>query len=352
MTLDGGGEPDEIWVRWLAVTDFYASGPRDRHYTIDRLSGEIRFGNGRQGLIPPLGRNNIRLTQYRSGGGARGNRAADTIVELKSSAPYIENVINHEPATGGAEQEALDRVKERGPAGLRHRNRAVTAQDLVDLAYAAAPEIARVAAIVPAFDPYQLWLDPGPTVRSTSSHAEVRAGQCGLVIVPYGRVACPTPDLHLIERVRRYVLERSSATTDLWVAGPEWVAVGVSTSIVPTSLALADVVVANIQTALNNYLHPLSGGAQGRGWAFGIVPHRSDFFGVLEGVAGVDHVRTLTLTLTPMTVHGDQDALRTWLQRTQTQTTALTDEERGWQSWINRSLVFAGEHTIRVVLER
>ncbi len=33
VTLDAAGQPDEIWVRWHAVPDFYQSGPRDRHYT-------------------------------------------------------------------------------------------------------------------------------------------------------------------------------------------------------------------------------------------------------------------------------------------------------------------------------
>lgn len=351
VRLDATGEPDEIWVRWLPVADLYSSGPRDRHYVIDRLSGEIRFGNGRQGMIPPLGQNNLRLTHYRSGGGAHGNRAAGQVVELKSSVPYIDSVTNHEAATGGAEQEALDRVKERGPTGLRHRNRAVTAKDLEDLAYAAAPDVARVAAIVPTFDPYQLWMNPGGGSGATAEHAAVHAGECGLVIVPHGDEARPTPGLHLIDRVRHYVQERSSATAELWVAGPEWVAVSVNVSVVPVSLALADLVIANVQNALNHYLHPLTGGVQGRGWPFGLTPRRSDLYALLETVTGVDHVRTLEVTLTPITAHGNQDELRTWLQRTQTHSTALTDVERGWQSWVNRSLVFAGEHTVRVVLE-
>ena len=351
VMLDASGEPDEIWVRWQAVSDLYGSGPRDRHYVIDRLSGEIRFGNGRQGLVPTPGQNNLRLTYYRSGGGTHGNRATGEVVELKSSVPYIESVSNLEPATGGAQQEGLERVKERGCASLRHRNRAVTAQDLEDLAYAAAPNIARVAAIMPTFDPYQLWLDPESPAGGAPDHAAVHAGESGLVIVPDGREARPTPGLHLIERVRRFVQERSSATADLWVAGPEWVAVSVNVSVAPTSLALADVVIANVQNALNYYLHPLTGGVQGYGWPFGVIPRRSDLFAMLETVDGVDHVRRLEVTLAPITAHGDQDELRTWLLRTQTQSTALTDVERGWQSWVSRSLVFAGEHTVRVALE-
>ena len=351
LTLDAAGQPDEIWVRWHAQSDLYASGPRDRHYTIDRLSGDIHFGNGHQGMIPPLGQNNIRMASYRYGGGARGNRTSATIIELKSSVPYIDSVINHEPSRGGAEQEALERVKERGPAGLRHRDRAVTAQDLEDLAYTATPEVARVRAIVPIFEPYQLWLDPGVTARDTSLHAQVNAGGGGLVVVPRSNDTQPTPSLSLLEQVRGYLLDRISATADLWVAGPEWVAVAVNATIIPTSLQTADAVVGSVRAALNRFLHPLTGGTHGRGWDFGAVPRRSDFHALIEALGDVDHVRTLSVTLTPVTARGEQEELQAWLQRTQRATTALSDEQRRLQDWVERSLIFSGTHDIHVVLE-
>ena len=90
MTLDAAGQPDEIWVRWHAVPDFYDSGPRNRHYTADALTGEIRFGDGATGMIPPQGQNNIRIT-YRTGGGEEGNLDTGTIVELKSGVPYLDS---------------------------------------------------------------------------------------------------------------------------------------------------------------------------------------------------------------------------------------------------------------------
>ncbi|MGI9303720.1 MAG: hypothetical protein ACR2RB_13620, partial [Gammaproteobacteria bacterium] len=104
VTLDATGQPDEIWVRWHPVSDFYSSGSRDRHYIIDAATGKLRFGDGRYGLLPPVGQNNVRIT-YRTGGGVRGNRPANTVAQLKSSVPYIDAVTNHEPATGGVAQE-------------------------------------------------------------------------------------------------------------------------------------------------------------------------------------------------------------------------------------------------------
>ena len=58
-TGDIGGQPQAqdagVWVRWHQVPDFYASGPRDRHYVLDPLTGEVRFGDGSPGDDAPPG---------------------------------------------------------------------------------------------------------------------------------------------------------------------------------------------------------------------------------------------------------------------------------------------------------
>ena len=59
----------EGWIPWEPVSDFGQSGPNSRHYMLDRLTGEIRFGDGRRGMVPPRGGDNIRASRYRTGGG-------------------------------------------------------------------------------------------------------------------------------------------------------------------------------------------------------------------------------------------------------------------------------------------
>jgi hypothetical protein len=41
------------------------------------------------------------------------------------------------------------------------------------------------------------------------------------------------------------------------------------------------------------FLHPLTGGLDGAGWAFGRKPYRSDLYALLEATPGVDHVQLL-----------------------------------------------------------
>ena len=46
---------------------------------------------------------------------------------------------------------------------------------------------------------------------------------------------------------------------------------------------------------LKEYLHPLTGGNEKKGWEFGRGVHISDIYAMLEGINGVHHVANLRL---------------------------------------------------------
>ena len=305
---------EAVWVRWQEVPDFYNSQTKDRHYIVDRQSGKIQFGDGQSGMIPPRGRNNIRLIKYRTGGGFWGNTAAQTITELKTTIPYIDSAINPEAATGGTEQESLEHLKERSPQRLRHCDRAVTAQDFADLALETSLDVARVKIItpemvVPNFNPLleELWLEPEKNGQVSQKKTniegneikvfnhEIRAGIVHAIIVPHSVDRQPTPSLTLLTRVEQYLQARFVPTMKLRVSGPKWQEIRVITEIVPVSLENADSVILAVSDRLHSFLHPLTGGTQGLGWSFGRKPHHSDLYAVIEAVPGVNYVRALDI---------------------------------------------------------
>jgi hypothetical protein len=293
---DAAGRPLEVWVRWHQVPDFHASGPRSRHYTLDRLSGEVRFGDGEQGMIPPPGRSSLRMALYRTGGGVQGNRPADNLTELKTTVPYVDSVTNLEPAGGGSAAETLDAVRLRGPRTLRHRDRAVTIADYEDLAREATPEVA--------------------LVRGFAARGATDAGVVVLIVVPRSEATQPIPSIELVNRVQGHVRERLTPTARLVVRGPEWKEVAVSAEIVPAVLEEAGTVRTEVIARLRTFLHPLTGGPDRLGWPFGRKPHPSDLYAVIEATPGVSHVRRLEVQETEI--------------------------------WSDDFLVFSGEHRIAI----
>lgn len=76
----------EGWRKWSSVSDFSGSGPDDRCYTIDRVSGIIKFGDGKRGMIPPV--DSIIRASYRVGIGAN-----DQANLCKSDRTYLEELL-------------------------------------------------------------------------------------------------------------------------------------------------------------------------------------------------------------------------------------------------------------------
>jgi Baseplate J-like protein len=308
---DAAGRPREIWVRWHEVPDFYASASRDRHYVLDHLTGEIRFGNGINGRIPPVGPSNLRLSVYRTGGGLAGNRPAGTITQLKTTVPYLDKVTNPEAASGGAEAEPIPALLDRVPRTLRHRDRSVTPEDYEDLTMAT-PGVAR-ALCVPLRD-----------LAADALGADATPGVVSVVVVPRTADAKPLPTLDLLGRVERTLAARTPVTSSLAVVGPLYLKVDVQAEVAVTSLDQVGNVESAVQERLAAFLHPLTGGLDGAGWGFGRAPHRSDLMALIEAVAGVDHIRFLGIVET---------------------------EDRPGVRETGRYLVHSGQHQIDLVLE-
>jgi predicted phage baseplate assembly protein len=267
------------------VPDFYGSKGRDRHYVLDHLTGEVRFGDGLSGLIPPPGVGNLRLTRYRTGGGVQGNLPAGAIAQLAITLPYIDSVVNREPAAGGADAESLEALRERAPRLLRHGGRAVSRDDYEDLAIQASPEVAR-AHCVPLWDRSSVEVFNPPATQPKGGHVTV-------VLLPRSDSPKPLPSMELVGRVQAYLDARRLPDVKLHVVGPDYLSVTVTAAVVAVSIEAASRL--DVKEVLARFLHPLTGGVDGRGWPWGRKPHLSSLYRCIEAIPGVDHVQTLTV---------------------------------------------------------
>lgn len=278
VVAEDAGRPLEIWVRWTEAPDFYASGPRDRHYVLDHLAGTVQFGDGISGMIPPMASGNIRMRSYRTGGGVQGNKPAGAITELRTTVPYVQGVTNYVAASGGAEAETYESLIERMPRTIRHSGRAVTYEDYEDLAMLASPEVARA--------------------RCVRFYDEKDVGKVALLVVPRSADAKPIPSLEMKKRVEEFIEQRNAPLVQLTVEEPEYVEVSVIVDIAPISLEAAGRLKQVVPERISRFLHPLVGGFEGEGWGFGRKPHLSDLYYLIEAIPGVDHITSLVMNMT------------------------------------------------------
>ena len=276
---DDSGNVAEFWVKWDEVPNFLDSASGDRHYSIDRTSGEIQFGDGIHGMIPSIGTNNIKAI-YSTGGGKSGNIPATNISKLQSTITFVDKVYNPVASDGGSDTEEVEALIERAPFVLKHRNRAVALLDYQLLVKEASNKVARVKIL--------------PNLNAEGDHIP---GMITIVIVPESADLKPIPTPELRHIVERYIKERCSNLAKLNVIKPSYVVVKISAIIVTDRIDAIPVIEQKAKSQIIDFLHPLYGGLEGKGWDFGAVPCISDIFPLFERIDNVNHVSEIAIQL-------------------------------------------------------
>jgi hypothetical protein len=285
----GGGPAIPAWRAWQQRPDLDASGGSDAHVVLDETSGQVSFGDGNRGRIPPSGV--PLLAAYRTTAADAGNVAA---AEIDALAPSLRNWLQFDPigfhafatsaggldqvvaaqadqawsqlnaagfttaknaagavanplaAAGGAATETVTHAAGRAVQTLQQPTRAVTAADFETLA----PEtpgtvIARVRALPGHHPSFPCLMAPGVVT---------------VIVVPDQHGGQPTPSDGLIALVRRYLNRRRILGTHFEVVGPGYVVVQVTAQVKLLPGFAASPVQSSVSAALDAFLNPLTGG--------------------------------------------------------------------------------------------
>ncbi|OLP20172.1 putative baseplate assembly protein [Leptolyngbya sp. 'hensonii'] len=320
--------PDGLPQTWQEVPDFADSGPNDRHYVIDSVTGTVQFGplirepgqlqlqtqvraqiqagllqerdeetviptprEQQYGAVPPRGAV-IRMLAYRTGGGQRGNVQRDALKILKTAIPYIASVVNHAPARNGADAETLEQLAIRVPRQLRTRNRAVTPEDFETLALQAGQGSILRARCLPAISGQdagivQLLLLPQINLETIAWSEGLHPDQL-ILTAP------------LQQQVLTFLEERKLLGVRIQLQQPDYVGVSVraEVGISPeyNNPQARQLIWQQLQTALYRFLNPIVGGPEGTGWPFGRQVYTSDIIVLFQKVPGVRYLEFVQLT--------------------------------------------------------
>lgn len=263
-------------------------------FTLNRESGEIRFGDGMRGRRPPFGA--VIKASYDYGVGREGNVGAGSI----NSSPALPAgfKVNNPVATwGGTEAETVTDGEKQIARYLQHRDRLVSTADFEAITLRTpGVNVGRVE-VLPAFNP-QL----APNIAGDAP------GSVTLLVIPKYDAAhpdSPEPDRHFLDAVCSYIDSRRLVTTEVFLRGPQykpiWISIGID--VVP-GWSVAEVRQA-VKTELMRFLSPLpanrssqlenqaafifapqSAGME-RGWPLGKAVSPLELLAVASRVAGV-----------------------------------------------------------------
>jgi Baseplate J-like protein len=289
----------EDFVTWTEVKDFGDSSRNDMHYTLNRSTGVVGFGDGEHGKIPrwlPNGDDrpradapNIKVTKYRWGGGARANAGSGKLTALQSPLPFVSGVTNLRPSFGGADEESVDHAEDRAPLLLRTASRAITADDFAFLAEATPGAQIRRAQAFPLHNPrFQL---------SRAGAGEVpMPGMITVVVVPESTTAQPQPSEDTLRLVANWFDGHRLVTSELFVTGPRYREVSIRARVIAKPSASSGEVELALRSRLLAYFHPLSGGSDGTGWNFGGTIYFSETYRQILTTPGVLRIESGAVT--------------------------------------------------------
>jgi hypothetical protein len=314
----------DVWQVWTRRDDMDASRRTELHFTLDATSGDLLFGDGERGRLPPAGA--LVLVSYRAMRAEKGNVAARTVTRpaatlhnalflaglpagVMDQLPRI--TTNRLPARGGAAVEGLPEAAGRAVETLHAHERLIDLCDETNCQTLDQVDGRRVRAIwaptraTNLLDIERLALDvPGTRVARARAWPALHPaypclqapGVVTVVVIPDMPVARPEPSQGLLDAVRRYLDRRRTVGTRIEMVGPHYLEVRVRARVQPLLNASPSRVRTDIVVALNAFLDPRHGGPAGLGWPFGRDVYRSEILQLIDDVPGVDHVLELWLS--------------------------------------------------------
>lgn len=278
MYIDEGVGPE----LWSEVESFAYSGPDDKVFTTIRDENDnvtSIFGDNAQGKIPDNG-SEIE-SEYRIGGGSRGNVPEDTIVLVNDTVTFNGNAVNLAvtnpfSASGGEDAMTIDEAKVLGPQSLLALNRAVTAEDFVTLAEAF-PGVAKAIVVVGA------------------TPMDVDTGCCCLVRLTIAPTGGGIPSTQLKADLLAYLEARKMIGTCLEIVDPEYQPVDGAGTIYMASNFSTEQGAQDVEDSIDAFFVL---GSEYVG--FGQSLYLSDFYHLIESIPGVDHVDLSELTKQPV----------------------------------------------------
>ncbi|MBR6088672.1 MAG: putative baseplate assembly protein [Anaerolineaceae bacterium] len=278
----------QAFIPWTRVDDFSSSDKFARHFMLDTANGEIIFGPSvrqpdgsmiQYGRIPESGKR-IRVTDYRYGGGTRGNLPANAIDVMNTSLAYISRASNLNQALGGRDQETLEELIKRAQREIQSQRRAVTAADFEQFTLKSTRSVARTRCITPE---------------------NSGIGAVTMVVVPDVVDSLKLGDLHALHisdelgaKIRGYLDKYRLLTTAINIEEPKYYGIKVKSLIVPQDFANDAEVATEVTEKLNRYLSPLKDESvddeDALGWEFGRNVFTAEIISLIQKIPSVKYV--------------------------------------------------------------
>ncbi len=286
------GRVEEFYVLWDEVESFAAcsgtgkrAAARRRVYCLDRRTGELIFGNGRNAYVPNHTRGIAFKVRVLTCSGEKGNLPRGTIDRFRGNVFTIDEITNPVAAYGGADMESTKELLARGSLILGTGKRLVTKRDYEREALAFSDAIDKVSCVAGArldqagcgFTQDRRFISLALLMKDYRKGSYSFRNVCGRLkehICAVCQITCSKERLLITEPVFAHICVK------MWCEIPD----------MSKSMELKK----EIQTVIDDYLEPTGA----KGWQIGQLPTQAQLDMLLGTLEGPVHISARLFSVT------------------------------------------------------
>lgn len=288
------GNLKKLWIKWAPVPSLICMGMLDRVYEVDYSRGEIKFGNGKNGKIPPDQSSESIKIEYSICNGIEGNVDAGAIGGFISNVDNIMSVTNPSPIMGGVSMETIDSAALRMFSTVSGGDRLVSMSDFEESICFNDRNIYKVKCLSHIDE------DSKPCVGVTS-----------IAVLPVDYMQGYEKFQGIKNRVWDFVDSKApitlSKSSKIRVFEVAYVETCVGVDIVVTDFNSYQSVYKEIKLRLEEFLNPVSGNFSRKGWEIGEFPRKEFIYNYIKVVKNIRWIRKINIFTRMITLEGKKE---------------------------------------------
>ena len=273
----------QTWVLWERTDSFYDKAGDGRKYMLDKGNGILTFSAGTNYRLPPPGVANGIYVKMSIGGGEEDNIKKGSVNGMELNYGFINSAYNPVGFAGGCGRETVDEAIERTARAFKHHYKAVTAEDYEKLAKEASRMIHKAFCFT-----------------GITSEGKQKSGYITLVILQKDFENSHYYFHSLKEIVMDYMKDKVFgnliAQNRLQVVSPDFIEIQVGADIKVDDFNEIFSCKRRINERLKEFLNPVSGNFNSKGFNAGAMPSRNQIETVIKAVPSVKEISNLVIS--------------------------------------------------------
>lgn len=288
------GNLEKLWIKWKPVSGLLCAGMDDRFYEVDYSKGEILFGDGKNGKIPPSQNDESIKVEYSLCSGSDGNIDPYKVKGFLSDVENISSVKNPSPIMGGVDMETIDRAASRTFSQVSGGNRLVSLSDFEESICFNDRNIYKVKCV--------------PHVDENS---EPCIGVTSIAVLPVDYMQGYEKFQGIKNHIWEFIDDKAPVTlyrsSKIRIFEVVYVETSVGLDIVIDNFNSYQGVYKEIKERLEKFLDPVNGNFSRRGWNIGDFPRKEFIYNYVKVVKNVKWIKKINIFTKMITSKGKKE---------------------------------------------